>query len=206
MTEPSLAARQAILAEFKAASPAGRARRVAFQKAVEDTKYEHHALGAEMNQQYTSSAVFLDDEKEGPPEYETYDDRMLHYKPSTYPGCRLPHAWLNRVVPTKPTSTHDLAGKGAFAIITGIGGKEVWSAAAEKVRQALGMSVAVTSVGWRQDFEDPFFDWERVKGVEDSGAVLIRPDRTVAWRCRETGNGEEDKLELVLKKVLGLDV
>ena len=158
--EPSIGRRKEILEELKADSEAGRARRAAFQKALKDLQYEHHALGGEMNQRYESSAIYLEDEADGPPVYGR--DADLYYQPSTYPGCRLPHAWLNKSTPIKPISTHDLAGKGGFAIITGIGGKEAWTSAAQKVSEELGVMIRVTSVGWRQDYEDPFFDWEQV--------------------------------------------
>ena len=210
LMEPELVRRREILAEFRADTAAGRVRRAVFQKAMEETKYEHHGLGAEMNQQYcdSSAAVFLDDEEAGPPAYETYDDRMLYYKPSTYPGCRLPHAWLNKATPTKPTSTQDLAGKGAFAILTGIGGKDVWTRAADAVSRQMNVKIGVASIGWRQDFEDPFFDWQHVKDVEDNGAILVRPDRIVAWRCKELAGVEaemSEKLLRVMRRVLGFD-
>jgi len=51
------------------------------------------------------------------------EDSVLYYVSNTYPGSRLPHEWLNRAVPVTPISTIDLAGKGGWTIITGIGGE-----------------------------------------------------------------------------------
>ena len=45
--------------------------------------------------------------------------------PTTWPGARLPHCWLERG--GERVSTHDLAGKGRFTLLTGIGG-EAWVA------------------------------------------------------------------------------
>lgn len=203
MTEPSLEKRKDILAEFGEASDRGRAKRAAWRKALEARKYEHAAAGFEMNQRYVSSAVYSEDEPGSPPPYD--QDPVLHYQPSTYPGSRLPHAWLNKATPTQPISTHDLAGKGGFAVITGIGGKQPWSAVANAVGTELGVDIRVSSVGWRQDFEDSYWSWEDVRGVEDDGAVLVRPDRFVAWRSQNKEGATVQKLMSVMRKLLSLD-
>ena len=109
------------------------------------------------------------------------EDSVLYYVPNTYPGSRLPHEWLNRAVPVTPISTIDLAGKGAWTIITGIGG-DGWKSAAVTVVQELGVEIKEHRVGFGQDWEDVYHDWERVRGVEESGCVLVRLDRFVAWR------------------------
>lgn len=34
----------------------------------------------------------------------------------------------------------------------------------------------------RGEYDDVYGDWARIRGIEDSGALLVRPDRVVAWR------------------------
>ena len=205
MYEPSVDRRREILQEFGADSEGGRERRAGFRKGMElQQDYMVNALGAEMNQQYQSTAVYFDDEKAGPPEYPKDPD--LYYEKTTYPGRRLPHAWLNATLPIKSISTHDLAGKGCFAILTGIGGKEVWTAAAAEVSKELNVTINVTSIGWRQDYEDSTYRWESARGVAEDGAVLVRPDRFVAWRCMDRQGATAEKLGLVMRKVLGVSV
>ncbi len=52
--------------------------------------YEFDAHGVEMNQRYRSGAVVAD----GSPSRHFDRDPELHYQPTTWPGARLPHAWL----------------------------------------------------------------------------------------------------------------
>ena len=184
----------------------GRARRAALQAAIEVTEHEYHALGTEMGQFYQSSAVYSADENSSflSPEVVA-KDRDLSLIRSTYPGCRLPHVWLNNATPVQRISTIDLAGKGAFALFTGIGG-EAWKAAASRVAEDLVIQVKAYSIGFRSDYEDVYFDWARVRGVDETGCVLVRPDNFVAWRCNEVLGGESQcasKLCEVILSILG---
>jgi hypothetical protein len=203
-----LNSRKTILQELSAATPDGRKRRRAFQEAVTRTSHEFHGLGIEMGQVYTGPGIYAADE---PHAYQrtgrAAEDDVLYYQPSTYPGCRLPHVWLNKTIPTEQVSTIDLAGHGAFTLFTGIGGGH-WKGAAASVSAELGVPIHVHSVGFRQDWEDVYFDWENLREVEESGAVLARPDRFVAWRAPEVLGTEEacrTKLLHVLKSVLGYE-
>ena len=77
--------------------------------------------------------------------------------------------------------------------------------------------LAVHSIGFmgtsdEVDFADTSLTWGNVRGVEDSGAVLVRPDRFVCWRCRskdEIGGADGStaeaakKLHRILASVLG---
>ncbi|KAJ5690421.1 hypothetical protein N7462_004813 [Penicillium macrosclerotiorum] len=198
--------RMQALNEMTLPNEKGRARRAALQAAIEETEHEYHALGTEMGQFYQSRAVYPGDEKV--PFYTAEvlaKDQDLVLTRSTYPGCRLPHVWLNHAVPVQRISTIDLAGHGAFTILTGIGG-EAWKAAACRVTHDLGVTINVYSIGFRQDYEDVYFDWARVRNVDETGCVLIRPDRFVSWRCNEVLGDEVEcttKLREVIKTVLG---
>ncbi|KAL2000629.1 hypothetical protein VTN02DRAFT_2844 [Thermoascus thermophilus] len=206
-SSPDIETRKRILQELSAPSEAGRARRKALQAAIEQEEHEFHGLGQEMGQRYESSAIYTADEKTPYKAPEAVaKDPVLHYVPSTYPGCRLSHVWLNKAVPVEPVSTIDLAGKGSFTVLTGIGG-EAWKEAAAQVGSLLGITVNAYSIGFRQDYEDVYFDWARVRGVDETGCILVRPDRFVAWRCAEVlGDATKcaDKLATVMRSILGL--
>jgi len=112
--------------------------------------------------------------------------------------------WLNTAVPSGLKTTIDLAGKGGFTLFTGIGG-DAWKPAAGKISEELGVPIRVYSIGFGQDFEDPYFDWMRVREVDDSGCVLVRPDRFIGWRSKkvpESETGAEDVLGKVIKAIL----
>lgn len=202
MTEPDLTKRRAILAEFEDKGPVGEARREMFLKGIENTGTEFHGLGIEMNQQYRSPAVYHDDEP-APPSLP--DDSVRERLISSYPGMRLPHAWLNARIPGKQFSTIDLAGKGKFCLLTRPGGGEVWKKAAEEVSRKVGVEISAYSIGWREDFEDVYFDWAKRAEIQEGGCVLVRPDRFVAWRARGMVDSPEVKLEEVMRRVLCIE-
>ncbi len=45
----------------------------------------------------------------------------------------------------------------------------------------------MTEIGPGWPFGDPYGEWQRIRGVSDSGAVLVRPDGHVAWRAEVAG-------------------
>ncbi|ROW17138.1 hypothetical protein VPNG_01350 [Cytospora leucostoma] len=200
MTNPDKEVRKKILAEFDDPGETGRKRRQEFQKGIESTAREFHGLGIEMGQRYVSAAVYLDDEGPPPPPPE---DPVVELQISTYPGRRLPHVWLNKRIPEEKISTIDLAGHGQFSLLTGPGG-QAWKAAAENIGKLLGIEIKAYSIGWKQDYEDLYFDWARQREVEEDGCVLVRPDRFVAWRSAKIIPDADTKLEKVFRKILSL--
>lgn len=207
MLPADVAGRRMIMEELKSATPAGSDRRCALHAAVKHTSHEFHGLGIEMNQYYTGDGVYTADEAEP---YalpgRAAENSVLFHGISTYPGSRLPHAWLNRSIPGEPVSTIDIAGHGSFVLFSGIGGG-LWEKAAESVRAFLKVPITVQYIGFGQDWEDVYFEWETLRGVGEGGAVLVRPDRFVAWRAPQVlrNAGEcESKLLTVMRSVLSL--
>lgn len=207
ITEDTLEKSAAAFNELKAPTAAGTKRRKAFRKAVENTAHEFHAVGQEMNQRYDgSSAIYVADEPEPRPALP--EDPVFYYQISTYPGARLPHAWINRRIPSEqPISTQDLCGKGRFTIISGPGdGEGKWKQAAQDLSKKLGLEISCVSVGYGCDWEDVYFDWERRREVDDDGCVLVRPDRFVGWRSTSLPEGDLSlKIETVVKSILNVN-
>ncbi|KAF2847887.1 hypothetical protein T440DRAFT_509901 [Plenodomus tracheiphilus IPT5] len=200
LTHATTPERIAAFAQLRAANAAGAQRRANLRAAVKGTEREFHAVGVEMNQRYVSDAVYLADEKSERPPLPS--DPVLYREITTFPGSRVPHAWLNTRIPGKQLSTIDLAGKGRFCIFTGIGG-ESWRTAAQVVGQTLGVQITVVSIGWYQEYEDVYGDWARRREVSDEGCVLVRPDLFVAWRSMGVRGDAQEKLREVMGRVLG---
>lgn len=200
--ETDEAKRLEILAEFDDQGEKGHQRRRAFQEAIENTTTEFHGLGIEMNQRYESDAVYLADQGP-PPVLPEGTCKVKTHLITTYPGRRLPHVWLNKRLPTKPISTIDLAGHGRFCLLTGPGGQG-WKDAARSVSVVTGVEIVAYSIGWKQDYEDVYFDWAKKREVDENGCVLVRPDRFVAWRSSGMNADPEKKLEEVMRVILAL--
>jgi 2,4-dichlorophenol 6-monooxygenase len=176
-------------------TPDAARQRAELRKALELKDYEFNAHGVELGQRYASTAVAPD----GTPEPGYTRDPELYYHPTTWPGARLPHVWLGR--DGRRVSTHDLAGKGRFCLLTGIGG-QAWADAADKVAAELGIEVAAHVIGPGREHIDLYEDWARAREVGEDGCVLVRPDMHVAWRAAGTVDDPVAELRRVLTAVL----
>ena len=119
------------------------------------------------------------------------------YHPTTRPGGRLPHAWLE--TSGKRMSTHDLVRPGRMTLFCG---HAKWRAAAEAL-PAAAIPIDVVVIG----ADGPFFDvaggWAKVRQVGPDGAVLVRPDAHVAWRCMNLAGAPVLALADAMATVLG---
>jgi len=177
------------------ATPAAERQREALRKAIALKKYEFDAHGVEMNQRYKSGAIVTD----GQPEPASGSDAELHYQPTTWPGARLPHAWLYDRQGVKK-STLDVTGKGRFTLLTGISGRS-WADAAKAVGHALGIDLVAHVIGPRQELVDHEGTWAQLREVGDAGCVLVRPDHHVAWRSLDRVSNPAGELTRVLSTV-----
>jgi 2,4-dichlorophenol 6-monooxygenase len=176
-------------------TPEAARQRAELRTALELKDYEFNAHGVELGQRYASGAVVSD----GTPEPAYDRDPELYYHPTTWPGARLPHVWLGRA--GRRVSTHDLAGKGRFCLLTGIAG-QAWADAAEKVATDLGIELAAHVIGPGREHIDLYEDWARAREVGEDGCVLVRPDMHVAWRAAEAVDDPAAELSQVLTAVL----
>ncbi|WP_321785104.1 FAD-dependent monooxygenase [Paraburkholderia sp. J94] len=163
-----------------------------------DTRYNGEAHGVELARHYRSDAI-VDD---GTPEAAPDDEPELYYRPSTRPGSALPHGWLVSRQPGPLVSTLDLAGKGRFHLFSSHGG-EAWKEAAKQVAEATGVDIGVTLVGTGLDYEDPYLDWFKARGTEESGCVLVRPDLIVGWRSAALPADPQAALASAMANLLG---
>jgi 2,4-dichlorophenol 6-monooxygenase len=196
LTDPTDAEQmRANMAALKDDTPQGAVQREQLRRAMDLKNYEFNAHGVELNQRYTSEAVVPDGTEE--PAYER--DPELYYRPTTWPGARLPHCWVEHR--GRKVSTIDLAGKGRFTLLTGIGG-ESWAQAAETVSERTGVFIAAFVVGPGREVLDLYDDWAALSEVTERGCVLVRPDLHVAWRSHDLAADPTAALARVLDAVL----
>ncbi|WP_305784053.1 FAD-dependent oxidoreductase [Symbioplanes lichenis] len=193
--DQDVAAMQRAIASRGEETPEGAARREQLRKALELKDYEFNAHGVELGQRYASGAVISD----GTPEPSYTRDPELFYHPTTWPGARLPHCWLGR--DGHKVSTLDIAGKGRFALLTGLTGRP-WARAAAEVAVELAVEIHPVIVGPGGDLTDLYDDWARLREVDEDGCVLVRPDAHVAWRAPRLVSDPRETLTRVLRAVL----
>ena len=81
-------------------------------------------------------------------------------------------------------------------------GRNHASDAAQKAADRLGVAVRAVVIGPGREVTDLYFDWSRLSGVDEDGAVLVRPDKHIAWRAGSLPVDPEAELMSVLTTVL----
>ncbi len=161
------------IARLKSPGPDGAAARRAIQDALDLKNTEFNAQGVEMNQRYCSGAVVQD--MHAAPEVFARD-KELYVQATTTPGAKIPHAWLIDERGVR-ISTLDIVGRGLLSLLTGLSGQS-WVEAAD----ALHLSFLRAVVIGTRAAQDVYCDWQRVREIDEAGALLVRPDGYIAWR------------------------
>jgi putative polyketide hydroxylase len=76
-------------------------------------------------------------------------------------------------------STIDLVGNG-YLLLTGAKGK-AWLQAGKRLAADMGLNLKALTIG-TDGMQDPDKQWPAAYGLDDAGAVLVRPDGYVGWR------------------------
>src|SRR5260370_19361457 len=116
------------------------------------------------------------------------------------PPVVAPHmsGWSVRV----SVSPHSICFGTTFVLLIGRTGT-AWCQAATEVAQTRHVPFRDFTVGPEGDLADPKGSWAITYGVEQDGAVLVRPDGYVAWRCQSNVTNPAQALQGVLASVLG---
>lgn len=188
-----------MLAELFSGTEQGAARRRQLDDAVALQNYQFNAHGVELGQRYSSACV-INDGTDYPP-----DDRdpELYYRPTTHPGARLPHAWVEKG--RRRVSTIDVTGHGELTLVVGENGTR-WADAARRVAREFRVGLPVRAIGTGCEYHDVLREWTQQREVGDDGALLVRPDHHVAWRSMAMVDDPVTALRTALATVLARSV
>ena len=125
-------------------------------------------------------------------------DPVIDYAPTARPGHRAPHLALQ--YQGREISTLDLF-DGSFTLLAGASGRD-WCDASRAAARSLRVPLHAYVVGPSGDLRDRDDRWPELYGVGRAGAVLVRPDGHVGWRCAGGAPSGEAELEAVLRRIL----
>jgi 2-polyprenyl-6-methoxyphenol hydroxylase-like FAD-dependent oxidoreductase len=143
--------------------------------AREEAPRTFRVIGAELGYRYAGSPIICD-EPGGP------EPNIEEYIPTTWPGARLPHVWLD----LGRVSMHDRIGDGFTLLRLGAGKAD--ASGLQKAFTVLGAPFSLLDVASAA-----------VRSVYGFDYLLVRPDLHVVWR----GNSLPPHPELVARKVTG---
>jgi 2,4-dichlorophenol 6-monooxygenase len=173
-------------------------RRHAVSQAVATHSVEFRQHGVDFGYSYSSAAI-VDDGTPAEPRI----DAVRIYEPSTRPGSPLPHAWVERA--GERVALGSLVHDGHFVLIAGEDG-QAWIEAAELLAVQRDIPLRVTRVGFGDvDHVDVRCAWLKQRGISPAGAVLVRPDRHVAFRAAGTATDPVAELSAAFGQVLGME-
>jgi 2-polyprenyl-6-methoxyphenol hydroxylase-like FAD-dependent oxidoreductase len=157
-------------------TPEGAAARAQLARVADrEQRKSNDMIGAELGYRYVGSPIIWSEPGEGPPH------EFIDYVPTTWPGARLPHVWLD-----DGTALHDRLGDG-YTLLR-LDGARADTAALERSLRATGAPLDVL------DIED-----DAARAVYGHDLLLLRPDLHVAWR----GNRPPDEPDRLAAMVTG---
>ena len=167
-----------IPAHIEEDTPQGDADRAAFHAEAELFREEFASLGIQLGARYDGSPIISGDGSVPPP-----DDPKI-YIPSSVPGGRLPHWWID-----ERESLFDRMGKG-FTLLR-LRPDAPKTGDLERAASARGMPFATV------ELDEPGF-----LELCETALILVRPDQHVAWRGDQPPTDPEGLLDIVTRSVV----
>jgi 2,4-dichlorophenol 6-monooxygenase len=126
-------------------------------------------------------------------------DSAIDFTPSARPGHHVPHVWLEG--PGARVSTSDLVAPEGMTLFVDDAEAGAWRGAAASASSDAGCPVHVVAVGG-SELGDEEGRWAAVSGTGPTGAILVRPDRHVAWRVAEAPADRRSALAKAVTRIL----
>lgn len=149
----------------------GERRRADVADAVASNADDYGQLNVELGFHYSEGAVVPDGSAPPVP-----SNPLRDYIPTSRPGHHLPHARIDQSA--SAGSTLDLIDRRLFTLLVDPRTAQIWTDAVA----ARHLPVEVVAIGGDGSDERPG-SWTRLREVDSGGAILVRPDRHVAWRA-----------------------
>ena len=176
--------------------PEDAAHRSAVLRAMRAKSMEFSELNLEYGYCYQSAAVVPDGSAPPVP-----GDDVRVYQPGTRPGAPLPHAWIDGEDGHR-RPFKDLVAPGRFLLIAGEDG-QAWCEAAQQLAADTGLPLDAVRIGHLDgDLYDPRCTWLRHRQITSDGAILVRPDRFIAWRHQTRTSDPRAALADALSQIL----
>jgi 2-polyprenyl-6-methoxyphenol hydroxylase-like FAD-dependent oxidoreductase len=141
-------------------TPEGKATRDNLARVADvEQRKTNEMIGAELGYRYVGSPIIW--EEPGGPEH-----LFREYVPTTWPGARLPHVWLDGGV-----AMQDRIGKG-YTLLR-LGGTQADTSALERAIRAYGAPLEVLEIAD-----------QRARDIYGYDLLLLRPDMHVVWRSQ----------------------
>jgi 2,4-dichlorophenol 6-monooxygenase len=170
--------------------------RSAVLRAMRAQSMEFSELNVEYGYRYQSAAVVPDGSALPVPA-----DDVRVYQPGTRPGAPLPHAWIDDEDGHR-RPVKDLVTPGRFLLIAGEDG-HAWCEAACQLAAETGLPLDALRIGHLDgDLYDPRCTWLRHRQIASDGAILVRPDRFIAWRHLTGTSDPRAALAAALSQIL----
>jgi len=151
--------RSAYAPDIRDHTPAGARTRARLARIADaEQRKTNEMIGAELGYRYVSSPVIWPEPGEGP------EHQFMQYVPTTWPGARLPHVWLD-----DGTALHDRLGRG-YSLLR-LNGCREGTPALERAMRDVGAPLDVIDI-----------DDERPRALYGYDLLLLRPDLHVVWR------------------------
>jgi 2-polyprenyl-6-methoxyphenol hydroxylase-like FAD-dependent oxidoreductase len=145
--------------EIRDNTPAGEAARAALVRVADvEQRKSNEMIGAELGYRYHGSRIIVEEPGEGPA------DNFMAYEPTTWPGARLPHVWLEN-----GTAIQDAIPDGY--VLLRLGHSQANAEPLQRAFASYGAPFTVLDIAG-----------ERPREVYGYDLLLLRPDMHVVWR------------------------